>query len=177
MLLRHGIAPGGGRVRLLCSPRVLGYTFNPLCIYYCEDAGGRLQAVIYQVNNTFGERHFYVHAVAPDAAPGPLRHDSAKAFYVSPFIAMQATYHFRIAQPSESIRVLIRQSVPEGDQLIATMSGQRRVLRDRELALLALTMPLAGCKVIAAIHWQALKLWLKGARYHPRPVADRQVSP
>lgn len=172
MLVRHGLPADGGRVRLLCCPRILGYAFNPLSIFFCEDRNGRLRALIYQVDNTFGDRHFYVHAVESDASDGPVHHECDKAFYVSPFIGMHATYHFRVSPPDEQLRVLIRQSIPDGDQLVATMTGTRQALTDRALAGLLLFAPLSGFKVIAAIHWQALKLWLKGARYHPRPTVD-----
>lgn len=168
-LARHGLPAERGRVRLLCFPRLFGYAFNPLSIFFCEGADGRLRALIYQVNNTFGERHFYVHAVGQGDGEGPVRHDCEKAFHVSPFIGMNSTYRFRVSQPDDRLRLLIRQSVPEGQQLVASMSGHRVLLSDAVLARLALTAPLAGFKVVAAIHWQALQLWLKGARYHPHP--------
>lgn len=169
MLARHGLAPAQGRVRLLCFPRVFGQAFNPLSIYFCEDADGGLHALIYQVNNTFGERHFYVHGVERQPAEAPVRHVCEKDFYVSPFIAMDSTYRFRVDVPDDRLRLLIRQSVPEGEQLVASMTGRRIPLTDAALARMALTAPLAGFKIVAAIHWQALKLWLKGARYHAHP--------
>ena len=176
LLRSRGIDTGGGPVHLLCFPRILGYTFNPLSIFFCQDTKQQLTALIYQVNNTFGDRHFYVHAIAADAESGPLRHESAKALYVSPFIGMNATYHFRISPPGERLSLLIRQTIADGDQLIATLTGARRTLNDRNLAMLALTIPLAGFKVIAAIHWQALRLWLKGAQYHARPAPTQPSS-
>ena len=178
LLRQNGVDIAGGSVRLLYFQRVLGYVFNPLSVFFCEDAGGRLAALIYQVNNTFGDRHFYLYPVPTDApSAGPMRHACEKAFYVSPFIGMRSTYHFHTRLPDDRLALAIRQTVPEGGQLVATLSGRRRELRDGVLARLALSVPVAGIQVLAAIHWQALKLWLKGARYHPRPSAGGAAAP
>jgi DUF1365 family protein len=165
-----GLDLGGGPIRLLCFPRLLGFVFNPLSVYYCYDRAETLRAVVYEVKNTFGDQHAYVLEVPAARNSGDAIAQSCdKRFFVSPFIGMTSTYRFRIKEPGESLSVLIRQSVPEGEQLVATLHGERRPLDDRHLLAAFLRYPLMTVKVIGAIHWEALRLWLKGARFHRRP--------
>jgi len=162
-------------VRLLCFPRVLGYVFNPLSIWFCYHADGGLRAVLYEVRNTFGGKHGYLVPLAADHHSGtPIVQGADKNFYVSPFIVMEQHYVFRLAEPGERLAVAIRQGGPQGAQLVARHSGRRRPLSDRMLLLAFLVYPLMTLKVIAAIHWQALRLWLKGARLQPRPPAPSE---
>ena len=157
--------PPPARIRLLAFPRILGYAFNPLSVYFCDDAAGRLESVVYEVKNTFGDQHAY----ALPARPGPdgaVRHETAKGFFVSPFIGMDQTYAFTLRPPGERLAIRIRQRDGAGPWLIATQSGARRPLSDRELLRQWLAHPLMTLKVIVAIHWQALRLWLRGARFH-----------
>ena len=165
-----GIDLDGGRIHLLCFPRVLGYVFNPLSIYFCRHADGRLRAILYEVTNTFGDRHSYLLPVdgGRDSAE-PITQACEKVLYVSPFIDMESRYRFRVKEPGERLSILIRQAVPEGEQLLATLTGKRAPLRDRDLARAFVTHPLMTVKVMGAIHWQALWLWLKGATFHRRP--------
>lgn len=162
--------PPAARVMLLSFPRILGYAFNPLSVYFCEDAEGRLQSVIYEVKNTFGDQHPYVLA-APADSDGASRHQEAKDFFVSPFIDIGQTYQFTIRPPGARLSLKIRQHDADGPAdaplLIATQSGTRRPLTDAGLFGLWLRHPLMTVKVIAAIHWQALKLALKGAPFRP----------
>ncbi len=131
--------------------------------------------MVYEVKNTFGQQHCYVLPIAPDRRRGDAVFQQCdKGFYVSPFIGMDATYRFRLRPPDEQLSVLIRQSVPEGELLIATLTGRRVPLNDRALAHAFATHPLMTLKVVGAIHWQALRLWLKGARFHPRPAPHPQ---
>ena len=167
-----GIDLEGGAVRLLCFPRVLGYVFNPLTIWFCYHRSGCLAAVLYEVRNTFGEKHGYLIPVEPARMPGaPILQSCDKGFYVSPFIGMAATYHFRLAEPDARLAVLIRQWTPEGELLIAPQTGPRRPLNDSTLLQAFFAYPLMTLKVIGAIHWQALKLWRKGGKVVPRPPA------
>lgn len=168
-LRRADLDPAGGRVRLLCFPRMLGYVFNPLSIWFCHHADGHLLAVLYEVRNTFGERHGYLIPAAPSAPGAPLAQQADKAFYVSPFLGMEAGYRFRLKVPDARLAVAIRQSVPEGDQLVARQSGRRVALNDRALLFVFFAYPLMTMKVIAAIHWQALRLWWRGAKLQNRP--------
>ena len=177
-LAEAGVDLEGGAVRLLCFPRLLGYVFNPLTIWFCYHRSGRLAAVLYEVRNTFGEKHGYLIPVDPARAPGdPILQSCEKGFYVSPFIGMAATYHFRLSEPDERLAVLIRQWTPDGELLIASQTGRRRPLDDATLVRAFFAYPLMTVKVIASIHWQALKLWRKGARPVPRPPApDHAVT-
>ena len=174
-----GIDLDGGPVHLLCFPRVLGYVFNPLSIYFCRHSDGRLRAILYEVTNTFGDRHSYLLPVdgGRDSA-GPISQACDKVLYVSPFIDMASHYRFRVKEPGERLSILIRQAVPEGEQLLATLTGKRAALRDRELVRAFATHPLMTVKVMGAIHWQALWLWLKGATFHRRPAPPSDpISP
>ena len=159
---------GDGKIFLLCMPRMFGYGFNPLSIYFCYDARGAHTAIMYEVHNTFGERHSYLIpvAVAADAFIDQYCH---KTFHVSPFMDMAMTYRFRVSGPHERLTVAITTSDPNGVMLTAVLSGERRDLTDHALLRVLVTHPLLTLKVIAAIHWNALWLLLKGIRLRPRP--------
>lgn len=173
-----GIDLDGGAVRILCYPRFFGYAFNPLSVFFCYRSGGDLAAILYEVRNTFGERHGYL---VPVEHPGEhaggnsarvIRQACDKQLYVSPFIAMQARYHFRIVPPGETISVVINQSDEEGPLLRAWFKGWRAPISDRMLATMLFRYPLMTLKVIGGIHWEALRLWLKGV-----PLVDRPLPP
>lgn len=150
--------PSPARIRLLCYPRILGYVFNPLTVWYCDDAAGNPLATIYEVHNTFHERHTYV---LPSAAPDQA---ADKAFYVSPFIDMDCRYEFRLSQPEERIRVAINETQDGLPLLYAAFTGEQRPFTDATLLRLFVTHPLMTLKVTAGIHWEALRLILKGMR-------------
>jgi DUF1365 family protein len=171
--LREAGRPHAGRtVWLSCFPRMLGYVFNPLSIYFVY-AGQDLETIVYEVKNTFGGQHVYVVAAA---GSGPYRHAVDKAFFVSPFIGMTARYHFRIGKPEERFALSIRETVPGGLQLMATQMGERRPFCDRELLKSVLWAGPVTIKVMAAIHWQALKLWWRGAPFRgPTGSKERSV--
>lgn len=173
-----GLDGAGGAIRLLCFPRLLGYVFNPLSIYFCHHRDGRLLAILYEVKNTFGDQHGYLFPVdRPLPADGVLRQRCAKGFYVSPFIGMDADYRFRIQVPGDRLAVLIRETVPDGEVLIATLTGRRAPLNDRSLLRAWRGHPLMTIKVIVAIHWEAFRLFLKGAVFHHRPAPpSREVT-
>ena len=168
----HGIDLTGGRVLLLCYPRLFGYTFNPLSVYFGYRADGQLALLIYEVRNTFGEIHAYVLPVKSDeiSAAG-IRQQQDKLFYVSPFIEMTMRYHFRVSPPATSVKLRILETDCEGPLLAATFNGRRRALTTAALLRSFGALPLVTFKIIAAIHWEALRLWLKGARLVPRPRA------
>ena len=176
---RAGMPIDGGRILLLCMPRILGHVFNPLSIYFCHRRDGALAAMLYEVNNTFGERHSYLIPVSdPAAAPtdAPIRQSCAKAFHVSPFMDMAMTYDFQITPPGATIATTIHGKDPAGALLIAaTFTGARRDLTDGALAGALLRHPLLTLKVVVAIHFEALKLVLKGLRLRQRPPAPRQA--
>jgi DUF1365 family protein len=174
-----GLSAGDGRILLLCLPRVLGWVFNPLSVYYCHDASGGLIAMIYEVSNTFGERHSYVipapmtSAGGPSA--GPIVQSCAKGFYVSPFMDMEMTYDFRLTRPGETLATTIYGRDPAGAPLIfASFTGARRELSDGVLLRTLIGFPLLTLGVVAAIHWEALLLVFKGLRLRRRPAAPAQ---
>lgn len=155
-----------GQIKLLCLPRVLGYVFNPLSIFYCYDKRGDLKALLYEVQNTFRESHTYVIPVTLDENKNVTRpHHADKSFYVSPFIGMEARYHFSLSDPNDTIAVNIRQKNKEGDLLLATLNGSQSAFSDRAMIRLLFAYPFLTFGVVAAIHWQAFRLWLKGAKY------------
>lgn len=171
LLARAEVRDAEGPIRLLCYPRVLGFVFNPLSVYYCHGADGALRALIYEVNNTFGERHSYVIPVA--GGGGPIRQTCRKVFYVSPFLPMDCTYHFRLRTPGERLSLVIQETHEGMPILDAWVTGERRPLTDAALLRAALRIPLLTLKVVAGIHWEALKLWLKGVplfRHDPTPI-------
>ena len=178
-LSRAGIDLGGGPIRLLCIPRVLGQVFNPLSLYFCHRRSGALAAILYEVRNTFGERHSYLIPV--EGAGDVVRQACDKGFYVSPFQEMAMRYHFTVRPPAEDLFVGIVSSDTEGPMLHAAFTGRRSELTDAAILKAFLGAPLLMLKVLAGIHWEALRTWLKGARFHARPPAPAEpvtvVSP
>lgn len=158
--------PAGGRIELLCTPRMLGHQFNPLSVYYCHRPDGSgLQALIYEVHNTFGERHSYVIPMSEPAAAGEtIVQQCDKSFHVSPFLGMDMRYEFRVQPPHEGrLSISINASDPAGSMLVAHYAAKRQPLTNAALLGLCLRHPLIGLKVVAAIHWEALRIWLKKA--------------
>lgn len=166
--------PAGGPVRVLCFPRVLGYVFNPLSVWFCHAPDGSLAAILHEVSNTFGQRHYYLMP-ASVGADGLVRQSCDKDFYVSPFMDMATTYHFRIRPPADTVSVAIHQTDADGAVLHASLAGRRVELSDRALASAWLRHPLMTLKIIAGIHWEALRLWRKGIGIRPRPPAPAAV--
>lgn len=168
-LREWGLDGGVARIELECFPRVLGYGFNPLSVWTCFDADDRPLAILCEVSNTFGERHGYL--LHRDGAPmrWPVHQAHAKEFYVSPFVDMEADYHFRFTRFGERLITQIREYQHGKLMLVAVQRGERRPLNDANLLRAALRYPLLTFKVIAMIHWQALKIWLRGGRFHAKP--------
>ena len=157
----------GGRVQLLCYPRMLGFVFNPISVYFCETSAGELRAIIYEVSSTFGERRSYVLPVADSS--GPIVHqESPKEMYVSPFNESDGHYSFHVRPPGAHVTVGILYRHDGEAVMRAHFAGERRALTDRALLGLACRLPFMTLKVVGAIHWEALKLWLKGLRMKSR---------
>ena len=172
-----GSTSRAGACLLLTYPRILGYVFNPLSIYWRYDRQGELRAVIYEVRNTFGERHSYVAPVrAGELGPEGLKQSRDKRFHVSPFLGMAMRYHFRLRPPGETIALRILETDSEGPILSATFKGRRIGLTSAALLKTFMRLPFLTAKIVAGIHWEALKLWLKGARYHPKPAPPVAAS-
>ena len=167
-LAEAGIVWDDGRVELLCYPRMFGYAFNPISVYFCYAKSSELCGLLYEVHNTHGERHTYV--MSAPLVDGEVRHTAGKTFFVSPFMPMQCTYKFRISPPSEQVRISIHEDDAEGLLLTASFTGRREALTDRALLGLLLRYPLMTLKVVAGIHYEAMKLLAKGIRFfdwHP----------
>ena len=165
----HGIDLTGGRVLLLCYPRLLGHTFNPLSVYFCYRAAGRLALIIYEVRNTFGDIHAYALPVNPDeTSDAGIRQVQDKLFYVSPFVEMAMRYHFRVLPPGDSVKLRILETDRDGPLLAATFNGRRRPLNTAQLLRSFFALPFVTLKIMTAIHWEALRLWRKGVRLVPR---------
>lgn len=166
----HGIDGAIAKIYVHCFPRLLGYVFNPISIYWCYGGDGALRAVLCEVKNTFGDQHAYVLRPPDGAAPAPLRARCDKAMYVSPFIDAAGEYRFRFDAPEGRLKLVIVEADGQGDLLVASHTGERRPLTDAALLAAFLVYPVVTAKIMAGIHWEALKLWLKGARIVPRPV-------
>lgn len=162
LLAREGIVADGPK-RVLCYPRLFGYVFNPLSVWFCHARDGTLAAIVYEVHNTYGERHAYVLRAGDDAV---VRQRAEKAFYVSPFLSMDCEYHFRIRPPGDDVLVAINETEAGKPILTATFSGTRKPLSDATLLAALLRHPLMTVKVIAAIHIEAVRLMWKGVARH-----------
>jgi len=167
--LRHaGIETHGGPIRLLCMPRIFGYVFNPLSVYFCYRPDRSLAALLYEVHNTFGERHTYLIPAKADAG-GCIRQHCDKTFYVSPFMDMDLHYSFRVTAPGDRLGIAIDAAGEDGRILTAALAAKRAPLSDRTLLRAIATHPAMTLKVIAAIHWHALRMLLEGFRLRRRP--------
>lgn len=163
-----GLSHAAAHIRLLCMPRVLGYVFDPISIYYCSDLEGNLAAVLYEVKNTFGDQHGYLFPVERGQT-APQDHVADKIFHVSPLIAMNARYRIRTASPDDRLAVLIRESDEEGEFLVATLTGERRDMTDAALLSRFFRIPFLTLKIMIAIHFEAIRLMLRGVKYTTRP--------
>ncbi|MEE4013874.1 DUF1365 domain-containing protein [Roseibium sp. FZY0029] len=172
LLAKEGLeAPA--RIMLLAYPRMLGYGFNPLSVYYAYDRSNRLIALVYEVRNTFGGLHTYVAPVlSSQSSDAGIRQDQKKLFYVSPFISMEQHYFFRMLPPGNTVRVRILEKDTEGPLLSATFSGTHSPLTSKAILRACLRVPLLTYKVIGAIHWEAFKIWRKRVPFHARPTMD-----
>jgi DUF1365 family protein len=164
-----GIA-ADGRITLLTMPRILGYAFNPLSVFFCHAASGELAAILYEVTNTFGERHSYLIRVE-DPEARPIRQSVEKSFFVSPFLDMDMHYEFRVEPPAGGVMVGIIGSDAKGPMINALLKGDRVELTDKALVSAFFRFPLLTLKVVAGIHWEAVLLVLKrvGLRRKPAP--------
>ena len=180
LLADAGIVAKGAR-RVLCYPRILGFVFNPLSVWFCHDEQDVLKAIVYEVHNTYEERHAYVLPVPQAPVPGTglaehrpgnattklVRHGCPKNFYVSPFLSRDCRYQFRIRPPGKDVAVAIHEEEAGKPILNASFAGEYRPLTDGALLKMLLTYPLMTLKVVVAIHYEAVRLMLKGVRRHP----------
>ena len=171
-LSEAGIAIPGGRVAVLCYPRILGFVFNPLTVYFCTSATGELAGILYEVSNTHGERHTYTIPVKPGDG-GTVKQSCMKRFFVSPFVPMDCRYDFRIALSDERVLVAINEHDGAGRLMFASFAGRARELTDRSLRAMFFSYPLMTLKVVVGIHVEAVRLLLKGVPvFAHRPRAE-----
>ena len=150
------------KIKLLCFPRILGYVFNPLSIFYCYNENSELRAILYEVKNTFNEQHTYVFPVTKDAKI--ITQSCNKKFYVSPFIEMDTAYNFRLAEPKETLSIFIKQTDQSGMLLSACQIGKKEQISTKQLLINFIKHPMMTIKIIMAIHFEALRLWGKGVK-------------
>ena len=151
------------KIKLLCYPRILGYVFNPLSVFYIYDESEKLVCILYEVKNTFGEQHTYIFKIDNDQKL--YQHNCSKKFHVSPFIEMNCKYFFRLLKPGEKISVIIDQYQTDEKILYASQDGQRVDFNTKELIKSYFKHPLMTFKIISAIHFEAFKLWVKGIKF------------
>ena len=149
-------------IKLLCYPRIWGYVFNPLSVFFVYDKNLNLIAILYEVKNTFGEQHTYIFKIEKNSQL--FEHSCKKKFHVSPFIEIDCTYFFKILKPEKKLSIVINQNDNKGKLLFATQDGEKKDLNTKNLAVSYLSHPLMSFKIIGAIHYEALKLWLKGVK-------------
>jgi len=163
--IQHNI----NKIQLLCYPRIFGYVFNPLSIFYCYE-NNLLKAIFYEVKNTFNEQHTYIFKV--DGKEN-IQQKCKKKFYVSPFMNMETYYNFKLSSPNNKLFVSIKQSDKEGDLLTAVQTGERKEFNFKQFVINFFKYPFMTVKIISAIHFEALLLWKKGAIYRPR---DKKIK-
>lgn len=170
LLDRCGLGNFGTRIELVCYPRILGFVFNPLSVYFCRDGSGRLGAVIYEVSNTFGERKSYVIPATGDGHA--ITQTCTKEMYVSPFTGATGSYGFHCIAPSDRVVIGVNFRASGHPVLKTHFRGDRRPLTDRMIVRLMARYPLMTLKVFGAIHLEAARLWSKGV-----PLVTRHASP
>ena len=153
-------------IKVLCYPRILGYVFNPLSIFYCYEKD-KLVAIFYEVKNTFNEQHTYIFKIKNNEE---IIQKCRKKFYVSPFMDMETFYNFKLLNPNDKLSVFIKQTDADGTILTATQTGDKKEFSYKQLAINFLMYPLMTIKIISSIHYEALLLWKKGAIYRKREV-------
>ena len=153
-------------IKVLCYPRILGYVFNPLSIFYCYEKD-KLVAIFYEVKNTFNEQHTYIFKIKNNEE---IIQKCRKKFYVSPFMDMETFYNFKLLNPNAKLSVFIKQTDADGTILTATQTGDKKEFSFKQLAINFLKYPLMTIKIISSIHYEALLLWKKGAIYRKREV-------
>jgi len=151
-------------IKILCYPRILGYVFNPLSIFYCYEKD-KLVAIFYEVKNTFNEQHTYIFKIKNNEE---IIQKCRKKFYVSPFMDMETYYNFKLLNPNDKLSVFIKQTDSDGTILTATQTGDKKEFSFKQLAINFFKYPLMTIKIIGSIHYEAFLLWKKGAIYRKR---------
>jgi DUF1365 family protein len=161
-LRKNNISTENIKIKLLCYPRIFGYVFNPLSIFFVYNNKNSLISILYEVKNTFGEQHTYVFKV--ENREKTIENNCKKKFFVSPFMDLESSYYFKILYPGNKLSVVIDQRDEEGKLLYASQDGDRVDFTSKNLIFSYLKHPLMTLKIITAIHFEALRLWVKGIR-------------
>ena len=162
-MTKNNIETEGIAIKLLCYPRIWGYVFNPLSVFFVYDKNSNLVSILYEVKNTFNEQHTYIFKL--QKSEELIEHSCRKKFHVSPFIEMNCTYYFKIAKPDEKISVYIDLYTDENKLLVALQEGIKVNLNNKNLIKVFLSHPMMSFKIILAIHFEAFKLWIKGIKF------------
>ena len=162
ILQKKNISTKNIKIKILCYPRIFGYVFNPLSIFFIYDSDSNPTTILYEVKNTFGEQHTYVFKI--DIKNKQILNNCKKRFYVSPFMDLESKYFFKMLIPNERLSVIIEQRDKEGKLLFASQDGERVKISSKNLLISYLKHPLMTIKIISAIHYEALKLWIKGVK-------------
>ncbi len=149
-------------IKLLCYPRIFGYVFNPLSIFFIYNQNMDIISILYEVKNTFGEQHTYIFKVDKDK--DYIKNNCDKKFFVSPFMDLKSTYYFKVLEPKKYLSVIIDQRDKEGKLLFASQDGVKCSLNAKNLLISYIKHPLMTLKIISAIHFEALRLWIKGIK-------------
>ena len=160
---KNNISSEDVKIKLLCYPRIFGYVFNPLSVFFIYNSNEKLISILYEVKNTFGEQHTYIFKVENEN--NIFQHNCSKKFHVSPFIEMNCDYFFKILKPGEKMSVIIDQYQTNEKILYASQDGKRVDFNSKELLKSYLKHPLMTFKIISAIHFEAFKLWTKGIKF------------
>jgi len=150
------------KIKLLCFPRIFGYVFNPLSIFYCYNKNTELKAILYEVKNTFNEQHTYIFPI--EKGSKIITQNCNKKLYVSPFIEMETRYNFRLVEPKETLSIFIKQTDSDGILLSACQVGRKESISTKQLLINFFKNPMMTIKIIMAIHFEALRLWKKGVK-------------
>ena len=167
-LKKYKIEGNISKIKILCYPRIFGYVFNPLSIFYCYE-NEKLKSIFYEVKNTFNEQHTYIFKIKDGEE---IKQKCKKKFYVSPFMDMETFYNFKLINPNQRLSVMIKQTDAEGTVLTATQTGDKKEFNFKQLLINFFRYPLMTLKIISSIHFEALLLWKKGAIYRKR---DKKV--
>tara|TARA_E500000331_G_scaffold43072_1_gene35609 strand:+ start:67 stop:834 length:768 start_codon:yes stop_codon:yes gene_type:complete len=162
-LKKNNIDTNDIKIKLLCYPRIFGYVFNPLSVFYIYDKNLNLISILYEVKNTFGEQHTYIFKTG--IRHNLLQHMCKKKFHVSPFIEMNCIYFFRLLKPGNKISIIIDQNDEDGKILYASQDGVKSELTNVNLIKSYLKHPLMTFKIILAIHFEAFRIWTKGIKF------------
>ena len=167
-LKKYKIEGNISKIKILCYPRIFGYVFNPLSIFYCYE-NDKLKSIFYEVKNTFNEQHTYIFKIKDGEE---IKQKCKKKFYVSPFMDMETFYNFKLIDPNQRLSIMIKQTDAEGTVLTATQTGDKKEFNFKQLLINFFRYPLMTLKIISSIHFEALLLWKKGAIYRKR---DKKV--